>query len=155
MRGVSVRTWPAVPGSVERGWVGRSMSDHWLACGDRLWIVGSVGGPGANKGSYPVGNTMDNACYAEFTYGSCIRRCGAVVDIGCILHWQASTWGWSVVAGGSGGGASVPGGWRSEKPTTWTHAARPSCYLRLSTGLQWRGERGQTEPLGMWFSHRP
>ena len=25
---------------------------------------------------------MDNVCYAEFTYGSCIRRCGAVVDMG-------------------------------------------------------------------------
>ena len=50
-RCVSVRTWPAVPGSVERGWMGRSMSDHWLACGDRLWIVGLVGGPGATKGS--------------------------------------------------------------------------------------------------------
>ena len=34
VRGVSVRTWPAVPGSVERGWMGRSMSGHWLACGD-------------------------------------------------------------------------------------------------------------------------
>ena len=51
VRGVSVRTWPAVPGSVERGWVGRSMSGHWLACGDRLWIVGSVEGLVANKGS--------------------------------------------------------------------------------------------------------
>ena len=87
----------------------------------------------------------DNVCYAEFTYGSCIRHCGVVtvVDIGRMLHWLASTWGWSVVAGGSGRGASVPGGWRSEEPTTWTHAARPSCYLRLSTGLQWKGERGQ------------
>ena len=89
--------------------------------------------------------TLCNVCYAEFTYGSCIRRCGAVVDIGCILRWQASTWGWSVVAGGSGRGASVPGGWRSEEPTTWTHAARPSYYLWLSTGLQWKGERGQTD----------
>ena len=87
----------------------------------------------------------DNVCYAEFSYGSCIRRCGAVVDIGCILRWQASTWGWSVVAGGSGRGASVPGGWRSEKPTAWTHAARPSYYLRLSTGLQWKGKKGQTD----------
>ena len=25
VRGVSVRTWPAVPGSIERGWVDRSM----------------------------------------------------------------------------------------------------------------------------------
>ena len=88
---------------------------------------------------------MGNVCYAEVTYGSCICRYGAVVDIGCILHWQASTWGWSVVAGGSGRGASVPGSWRSEEPTTWTHAARPSCYLRLSTGLQWKGEKGQTD----------
>ena len=110
---------------------------------------GFSGGAGGKKVSYLVGNTVhmqvtDNVCYAEFTYGSCIRRCGAVVDIGRILRWQASTWGWSVVAGGSGRGASVPGGWRSEKPTTWTHAARPSCYLRLSTGLQWKGETGQT-----------
>ena len=51
VRGVSVRTWPAVPGSLERGWVGRSMSGHWLACGDELWIVCLVGGPGATKGS--------------------------------------------------------------------------------------------------------
>ena len=61
------------------------------------------------------------------------------------LRWQASTWGWSVMAGGSGRGASVPGDWRSEKPTAWTHAARPFCYLRLSTGLQWKGEKGQTD----------
>ena len=88
---------------------------------------------------------MDNVCYAEFVYGSCIRRCGAVVDIGCILHWLILTWGWSVVTGGSRGGASVPDGWRSEELTAWTHATRPSYYLRLSTGLQWRGEKGQTD----------
>ena len=53
-----------------------------------------------------------------------------------------------MVAGGSGRGASVPGGWRSEKPTAWTHAARPFCYLRLSTGLQWKGKKGQTDCTG-------
>ena len=31
---------------------------------------------------------------------------------------------------------------------TWTHAARPSYYLWLSTGLQWEGETGQTDCAG-------
>ena len=125
------------------GWVEACQVTGWhveIDCGS--WV--QWGGWWQTKGhSRPA--TLYNVCYAEFTYGSCIRRCGAVVDIGCILHWQASTWGWSVVAGGSGRGASVPGGWRSEKPTAWTHAARPFCYLRLSTGLQWKGEKGQTD----------
>ena len=34
VRGVSVRTWPTVSESIERGWVDRSMSGHQLRCGD-------------------------------------------------------------------------------------------------------------------------
>ena len=93
--------------------------------------VSSEGRSVAKKGPGPVGNSalmqvMDNVCHAEFTYGSGIGHFGAVVDIGCILHWLALMWGWSVMAGGSGGGASVPGSWRSKRPAAWTHAARPS-----------------------------
>ena len=99
----------------------------------------------AGRQLYAYVQAMDNVCYAEFTYGLRICCSRAVVDMGCILHWLILTWGWSVVAGGSGRGASVPGSWRSEKPTARTHAARPFCYLRLSTGLQWKGKKGQTD----------
>ena len=95
---------------------------------------------GAGRQLCAHAQATSNACYAEVVYGSCIRRFGAVVDIGCILHWPISTWGWSVMAGGSRGGAYVPGGWRSEEPTASTHTARPSHYLWLSTESGWKGQ---------------
>ena len=121
----------------------------WVYGSVDLGNVSSVGGQWQKKEPGPVGNTalmqvMDNVCHAEFTYmarASVASRGGG----GHRMHTAlASTWGWSVMAGGSGGGrASVPGRRRLEGPTTWTRAARPSYYLWLSTGSQWEGGRGR------------
>ena len=124
------------------GWVEACQITGWhveMNCGS--WV--QWGGRGQTKG-----HNRSATLWAMFVMPSLPMARASVAagrwwTWGCILHWLVLTWGRSVEAGGSRGGASVPGGWRSEKPTTWTHAARPSCYLRLSTGLQWKGERGQ------------
>ena len=79
VRDVSVRTWPAVPGSVERGWVGRSMSGHWLACGDLVWIVGLEGRPVAAKEPELVGNsTLILRQWTMFVMPSLPMACASV-----------------------------------------------------------------------------
>ena len=109
--------------------------DQGRECG---WIRGSKtrrvrrGAPAAAKGPDTGQQLRDREAEIDFVcMPSCLwlghpSQLGGV-DIGCILHWPAVPWDWSVVAGDREGGAPLPS---SHAPVIMGTAAG-SCRRRV------------------------